>query len=251
MNNEFELPTEGVKIYSPEQGWQSAGQPQHEAQDVRPHGTDGTDRPDGPVSPAASAASFEEPVEEVRDDDTVLVAEDPSVQELEVAPAVSAYVNEERLPEADDDGPRYEEIARMRAERTIDDSPLPPALAADQARAQVAQGEAAALAQVGDSLNSLFLALQASAPGTDLTNRGPSWRDVADISRHMEECLSARQEALAQLANIERQIRDTREDLLETLRLLAAMEQQNLEAATVRANISALAANVISKRFTT
>ena len=251
MNNEFELPTEGVKIYSPEQGWQSAGQPQHEAQDVRPHGTDGTDGPDGPVSPAASAASFEEPVEEVRDDDTVLVAEDPSVQELEVAPAVSAYVNEERLSEADDDAPRYEEIARMRAERTIDDSPLPPALAADQARAQVAQGEAAALAQVGDSLNSLFLALQASAPGTDLTNRGPTWRDVADISRHMEECLSARQEALAQLANIERQIRDTREDLLETLRLLAAMEQQNLEAATVRANISALAANVISKRFTT
>ena len=208
MNNEFELPTEGVKIYSPEQGWQSAGQPQHEAQDVRPHGTDSP-------AQAASAASFEEPVEEVRDDDAVLVAEDPSVQELDVPPTVSAYVNDERLAEPDDDAPRYEEIARMRAERTIDDSPLPPALTADQARAQVAQGEAAALAQVGDSLNSLFLALQASAPGTDLTTRGPTWRDVADISRHMEECLSARQEALAQLANIERQIRDTREDLLE------------------------------------
>jgi hypothetical protein len=243
MNNEFELPTEGVKIYSPEQGWQSAGQPQHEAQDVRPHD------PDSPAE-AASAQGLEEPLEEVRDEDTVLVAEDPSIPAVD-APTASARVTEARLDEPDDDAPRYEEIARMRAERTIDDSPLPPALAADQARAQVAQGEAAALAQVGDSLNSLFLALQASAPGTDLTTRGPTWRDVADISRHMEECLSARQEALAQLANIERQIRDTREDLLETLRLLAAMEQQNLEAATVRANISALAANVISKRFTT
>ena len=39
--------------------------------------------------------------------------------------------------------------------------------------------------------------------------------------------------------------------LLVLLDRSASMEQQNLEAATVRANISALAANVISKRFTT
>ncbi len=240
MNNEFELPTEGVKIYSPEQGWQSAGQPQHQAQDVRPHSPN-------TLPEQAPEAMHEDQLEEVEENDAVMLAEDPSANEIESGASSQPY-DEDLL---DEEAPRYEEIARMRAERTIDDTPLPPALAMDQARAQAAQGEASALAQVGDSLNSLFLALQASAPGTDLTTRGPTWRDVADISRHMEECLSARQDALAQLATIERQIRDTREDLLETLRLLAAMEQQNLEAATVRANISALAANVISKRFTT
>ena len=240
MNNEFELPTEGVKIYSPEQGWQSAGQPQHQAQDVRPHAPNA-------LPEQAPEEMQEDQLEEVQENDAVMLAEDPSANEIESGASLQPHDDDP----LDEEAPRYEEIARMRAQRTIDDTPLPPALAMEQARAQAAQGEASALAQVGDSLNSLFLALQASAPGTDLTTRGPTWRDVADISRHMEECLSARQDALAQLATIERQIRDTREDLLETLRLLAAMEQQNLEAATVRANISALAANVISKRFTT
>jgi len=230
MNNEFELPTEGVKIYSPDQGWQSAGQP------PRPDGVRPGERSDI-EDVDLKHDSVEMETNHIEDDlveqsEAVLLADDPAVSVEET-----------------DDEPRYEDLARLREHRTIDDNPLPPALAQDQARSQAAQSEAAALAQVGDSLNSLFLALQQSGSGGELATRGPNWRDVADISRHMEECLHERQEIIAKLAKVERQIRETRDDLLHTLKVLADMEQQNLEAATVRANISALAANVISKRF--
>jgi len=231
MNNEFELPTEGVKIYSPDQGWQSAGKPPR-TDGVRPG--EQSDVEDVDLKDATEDAELEQLEDDlVEQSEAVLLAEDPAIVVEEVT----------------DDAPRYEDLARLREHRTIDNNPLPPALAQDQARSQAAQSEAAALAQVGDSLNSLFLALQQSSPGGELTTRGPNWRDVADISRHMEECLHERQAIIAKLAKVERQIRETRDDLLHTLKVLADMEQQNLEAATVRANISALAANVITKRF--
>ena len=230
MNNEFELPTEGVKIYSPDQGWQSAGKaPKPDGmRPAEPSDVEDVDLKEGPDETDLDRLEDEL----VENSETVLLAED------------AAIVAEE----SSEDPPRYEDLARLREHRTIDSDPLPPALAKDQARSQAAQSEAAALAQVGDSLNSLFLALQQTSGG-EVATRGPNWRDVADISRHMEECLHERQEIIAKLAKVERQIRETRDDLLHTLKVLADMEQQNLEAATVRANISALAANVISKRF--
>jgi uncharacterized protein YeeX (DUF496 family) len=113
----------------------------------------------------------------------------------------------------------------------------------------VPQGQAAALAKVGDSLDGLFTVIQRSTLANSLDGSAPSWRDVANISRHLEGRLNTRQELLKELTKVDREIRDTRDDLLLTLKALSEFEQQNLQAASMRASISSVAARVIAKRF--
>lgn len=113
----------------------------------------------------------------------------------------------------------------------------------------VPQGQAAALAKVGDSLDGLFTVIQRSTLANSVDGSAPSWRDVANISRHLEGRLNTRQELLKELTKVDREIRDTRDDLLLTLKALSEFEQQNLQAASMRASISSMAARVIAKRF--
>jgi hypothetical protein len=176
MSNEFELPTEGIKIYSPQKGWQD----QRQAVDSAP----------------PSPSYFVEPEPELEPDQ--IPAPDTPSRDLPV---------------------------------------------------QLAHDQAAALAQVGGSLHALFEALQQPLTPSNVIDAGPSWRDVADLSRFMEDRLAQREELLAQLKGLEDDIRRARGGLLEALDLLAAQEQRNLEAAQVRADVSAMAAKVIAKRF--
>jgi len=179
MSNEFELPTEGIKIYSPQKGWQD--QPQT------------VEVESAPPSPEGSEGQ-------------------------EALPAWGQRPSE-AIPPA---------------------SPHPVRLAHDQA---------AALAEVGGSLHALFEALQQPVLPANVIDSGPSWRDVADLSRFMEDRLAQREELLERLRDLEDEIRRARGGLLEALNLLAAQEQRNLEAAQVRADVSAMAAQVIAKRF--
>jgi hypothetical protein len=113
----------------------------------------------------------------------------------------------------------------------------------------VPQGQAAALAKVGDSLDGLFTVIQRSTLANTVDGSAPSWRDVANISRHLEGRLNTRQQLLKELSSVDREIRNTRDDLLVTLKALSDFEQQNLQAASMRASISSVAARVIAKRF--
>jgi hypothetical protein len=174
MSNEFELPTEGIKIYSPQKGWHD--QPNPGEQD------NGPDQPDQPPPPREQVSSF--------------VQGEASGNQV-----------------------------------------------------QLAHDQAAALAQVGGSLHALFEALQQPLLPANVIDAGPSWRDVADLSRFMEDRLAERDELLDRLKAIEDDIRRARGGLLEALDVLAAQEQRNLEAAQVRADVSAMAAKVIAKRF--
>ncbi|NBT35073.1 MAG: hypothetical protein EBT03_05970 [Betaproteobacteria bacterium] len=198
MSNEFELPVEGIKIYSPEAGWRSGDTAAEAAAQASQTG----------AAPLAAEAP---------------VAPPPRPQEPSLASGSF--------------GAALEAAASAVAEPI--DIPL----------TYGAETQAAALAEVGDSLHGLFLALQSPASTGQMVDSGPSWRDVADLSRVLEDRLMARQSLIDQLSEVEGEIRQSREDLLGALRNLAHQEQRNLESATVRANISSLAANVIAKKF--
>lgn len=182
MSNEFELPTEGIKIYSPQKGWQ--------------------DQPEA--------------------------AQPPEEDAREQAPAQH---------------PHETESIEQPYSTSFSESTSP-----SQA-VQLAHDQAAALAQVGGSLHALFEALQQPLVPANVIEAGPSWRDVAELSRFMEDRLAERDELLSRLKAIEDEIRRARGGLLEALDLLAAQEQRNLEAAQVRADVSAMAAKVIAQRF--
>ena len=185
MSNEFELPTEGIKIYSPQKGWHDQPDPGEQDDGLEPHSA----RPSAPP--------------------------DQSDQ--------SAQPQEQASPLDQDE--------------------------ASGNQVQLAHDQAAALAQVGGSLHALFEALQQPLLPANVIDAGPSWRDVADLSRFMEDRLAQRDELLERLKAIEDDIRRARGGLLEALDVLAAQEQRNLEAAQVRADVSAMAAKVIAKRF--
>lgn len=196
MSNEFELPTEGIKIYSPQKGWQD--QPQTLA--------------DEPAQSPLPEPQWSEP------------------------PSSEPEWSEPEWTEPQADEPSY-----------TAEQPSPGQAAAHPVR--LAQDQAAALAEVGGSLHALFEALQQPLLPANVIDSGPSWRDVADLSRFMEDRLAEREELLTRLRGLEDEIRRARGGLLEALRLLAVQEQRNLEAAQVRADVSAMAAQVIAQRF--
>ena len=78
----------------------------------------------------------------------------------------------------------------------------------------------------------------------------PTWKEVAELSRQMEEKLDLRKEVLEKLSLLDEDIHDTRKSLLKTLKALGKTENDKLSAATVRASVSAMAIDVLAKKLT-
>ena len=78
----------------------------------------------------------------------------------------------------------------------------------------------------------------------------PTWKEVAELSRQMEEKLDLRREVLEKLSLLDEDIHDTRKSLLKTLKALGKTENDKLSAATVRASVSAMAIDVLAKKLT-
>lgn len=110
--------------------------------------------------------------------------------------------------------------------------------------------ESTALVEVGEALSSFFHTLTGPHSGAGLVAaEGPSWRDVSHLTHQLDAQLRERSELAEQMTALERDIRTTRENLADLLRALAELERQNLDTASLRAQLSAMAADVISRRY--
>tara|TARA_A100001011_G_C14250385_1_gene817568 strand:- start:896 stop:1441 length:546 start_codon:yes stop_codon:yes gene_type:complete len=101
---------------------------------------------------------------------------------------------------------------------------------------------------VGDALEQLFDTLNNSS-SINSGEAQPTWRDVAELSRKLEEKLDTRKEILDQLAELDGELHATRKELLSTLKKLGQFENEQLSAATIRASVSAMAIEVLAKKL--
>ena len=102
---------------------------------------------------------------------------------------------------------------------------------------------------VGDALEQLFETLNKTTSFSASSDM-PTWKEVAELSRQMEEKLDLRKEVLEKLSLLDEDIQDTRRSLLKTLKALGKTENDKLSAATVRASVSAMAIDVLAKKLT-
>jgi len=267
MDNQFELPKEGLRIYNPDSGWQSGPGAKAYSEDKDASGEqepfDAADEPEEQEDAVESEASVQQ--QETTGNAQPTASEPILSEETGPAPEVLAPEPEPVLAAAAPvTGPapslRGRRVSKTKAytarsQGAVDAFPKSAPVAqeieypAELGAALVPQTQAAALAKVGDSLESLFSAIQRSTVSQVIEGNAPSWRDVADISRQLEERLNNRQALLKELRSVDQEIRETRQDLLYTLNALSEYEQQNLQAASMRASISSVAAQVIAKRF--
>ena len=103
---------------------------------------------------------------------------------------------------------------------------------------------------VGDALEQLFETLNKSTSGLSDPEKSPTWKDVAELSRQLEEKLDLRREVLEKLSLLDEDLQETRKTLLKTLKTLGKTENEKLSAATVRASVSAMAIDVLAKKLT-
>ena len=103
---------------------------------------------------------------------------------------------------------------------------------------------------VGDALEQLFETLNKSTSGISHSEDSPTWKDVAELSRQLEEKLDLRREVLEKLSLLDEDLQETRKTLLKTLKTLGKTENEKLSAATVRASVSAMAIDVLAKKLT-
>ncbi len=283
MDNKFELPREGVRIYDPKSGWQETvnktSDPAREASPFEPsehQAFQGQDEPsdDHERDHYEDETLHEhEPLEEHELDEHEIEEVQNRQHESKTDDSFHVEDQDELLDPREDDRQQTSLQSSFQAQPQ-GQAHSPEAFAAEALRSLsdnlssagslagysgpsrgtpaaglVPQGQAAALAKVGDSLDGLFTVIQRSTLANSVDGSAPSWRDVANISRHLEGRLNTRQELLKELTKVDREIRDTRDDLLLTLKALSEFEQQNLQAASMRASISSVAARVIAKRF--
>ena len=281
MDNQFELPKEGVRIYNPDSGWQTgpespvstsptsaagADERGHDEHDALDDHDDALEDASDIAEDNARRAAFSQAqnAAPARSEFAAMPAEEVSAAAEDMAPPVMPMpvtgtgfrsrraTNGDRVYTA-----RAEPFVAGSSAQTVKPYPRPMASAQDSAApledsggtTLVPQTQAAALARVGDSLDSLFTVIQRATVHQVVDGNAPSWRDVANISRHLEDRLNTRQHLLKELHSVDQEIRETRQDLLLTLNALSEYEQQNLQAASMRASISAVAAKVIAKRF--
>ena len=102
---------------------------------------------------------------------------------------------------------------------------------------------------VGDALEQLFETLNNSS-SVNSPDAQPTWREVAELSRILEEKLDARKNLLDQLSILDEDLHSTRKKLLLTLKKLGKFENEQLSAATIRASVSAMAIEVLAKKLT-
>ena len=283
MDNKFELPREGVRIYDPKSGWQDSvnktSDPAREASQVKPsehQAFQGQDEPsddDERDHYEDETLHENEPLAENELDEHEIKEAQNRQHQSQAEDSFQVEDRDELLDPREDDRQQSSLQSPFQAQPQ-GQSHSPEAFAAEALRSLsdnlssagslagysgpsrgtpaaglVPQGQAAALAKVGDSLDGLFTVIQRSTLANSVDGSAPSWRDVANISRHLEGRLNTRQELLKELTKVDREIRDTRDDLLLTLKALSEFEQQNLQAASMRASISSMAARVIAKRF--
>ena len=288
MDNKFELPREGVRIYDPKSGWQDsvkkASDPAREASQFEPsehqefQGQDEPSDDDERDHYEDETLHENKPLEENELDERELdeheIEEAQNRQHQSQAEDSFQVEDRDELLDPREDDRQQSSLQSPFQAQPQGQSHSPEAFAAEALRSLsdnlssagtlagysgpsrgtpaaglVPQGQAAALAKVGDSLDGLFTVIQRSTLANSVDGSAPSWRDVANISRHLEGRLNTRQELLKELTKVDREIRDTRDDLLLTLKALSEFEQQNLQAASMRASISTMAARVIAKRF--
>ena len=108
--------------------------------------------------------------------------------------------------------------------------------------------ETSDIVAVGDALEQLFETLNNSS-AVKSTKDSPSWREVAELSRQLEEKLDLRKEILENLTLLDEDLNQTRKELLNTLKKLGKYENDQLSAATVRASVSAMAIEVLAKKL--
>ena len=99
-------------------------------------------------------------------------------------------------------------------------------------------------------MEQLFETLNKSTSGLSDPENSPTWKDVAELSRQLEEKLDLRREVLAKLSLLDEDLQETRKTLLKTLKTLGKTENEKLSAATVRASVSAMAIDVLAKKLT-
>ncbi len=285
MDNKFELPREGVRIYDPKSGWQDSSDKPGVTADEASQNQYEPEEHDLDQAQDASDDQAEDnhDEQEAYDDQELLDEQDADSRDSEGFDEKEQHqaVEDEAVMPHDDELLDALEEAGQKSHRqppfepgSSEQAHSPEAFAAEALRSLsdnlssagalasysgpnrgkpaaglVPQGQAAALAKVGDSLDGLFTVIQRSTLANTVDGSAPSWRDVANVSRHLEGRLNTRQELLKELTKVDREIRDTRDDLLLTLKALSDFEQQNLQAASMRASISSVAARVISKRF--
>ena len=102
---------------------------------------------------------------------------------------------------------------------------------------------------VGDALEQLFETLNNSS-SVNSPDAQPTWREVAELSRILEEKLDTRKGILDQLSILDEDLHSTRKKLLLTLKKLGKFENEQLSAATIRASVSAMAIEVLAKKLT-
>ena len=103
---------------------------------------------------------------------------------------------------------------------------------------------------VGDALEQLFETLNKSTNRISNPENSPTWKDVAELSRQLEEKLDLRRDVLEKLSLLDEDLQETRKILLKTLKTLGKTENEKLSAATVRASVSAMAIDVLAKKLT-
>ena len=103
---------------------------------------------------------------------------------------------------------------------------------------------------VGDALEQLFETLNKATNRISNPENSPTWKDVAELSRQLEEKLDLRRDVLEKLSLLDEDLQETRKILLKTLKTLGKTENEKLSAATVRASVSAMAIDVLAKKLT-
>ncbi len=239
----LEIPSEGIRVFIPESGWSEL---------------------EASLSPRSAPAPAEPVPESVASLAQAMHGLGLEGGRAEVGPAEvrEAEVGQE-MPMSSESGSmgqdRVPEPAVFTSPRPVTETVLPEQVEAqiqrlgELADRSVGVGstkESAALVEVGEALSSFFHTLTGPHSGAGLVAaEGPSWRDVSHLTHQLDAQLRERSELAEQMTALERDIRTTRENLADLLRALAELERRNLDTASLRAQLSAMAADVISRRY--
>lgn len=109
----------------------------------------------------------------------------------------------------------------------------------------IAQPEASGLSLVGESLERLFLMLE---QGND-SGLHQGWQEVVGLCKDIDAHTREKEEALMTLKALDSRISSAQSRLIGALDALAVRQRQEIEAAQIRAELSAAVSAAIQKKF--